>query len=730
VIPRSAQTLSEEDELQAQTDAAAAYEPSEAEQAAVRLVTDRQEYGRQLRRPHEGQWYVNGAFVRGHQFVEWSSNDSQLVGPPTPRRRVRLPINRIQPKTRARLAKFLKNRPVPVVVPATTDLEDRLDARATTKALDFIWRKLQLERAYGRALRWASITGHGYWWFNWDERALARVALTTSSLSPEVAQAIGAPPGEDKMILTLPVGEVSVEVGSPFELVVADPTLSDIGSQPWIIRSKRRVLSELKERYAQKASAVIPDGDDTTAESAGDRYAQQLGRLSAHGGSPTGASSPSTEASGRRPGEPWVLVHEYFERPSAKYRKGRYMVVAGGVLLKTQDELPYFPDQINPYPCVDFADFEQAGQYFGTTIVEQLVPLQREYNAIRGELSQHLRLMIHPKLLVTTAHNLQPGTWTNAAGEVIVTAFVPGLQPPVPWMPPPISKDAWAAFDLLKTEIEDISQIFPETEGKIGGSASGFQTNLLQEATDAVHGPDIRAHELSIEEAAYKLRRLMKLGYKPARLLTVTGRDLEPESFEFHKDDIDESADIVVQAGSALPTLKAAKMQAVMEMWSAGLLGDPADPAARQRALSMLEMGSNEEAFDSVRKDEEFARFENENFKSGAEVDPPEFFENHDVHYRVHTDALKSASSRAWPIEAQTLIREHIIRHVAYVNPQAAVEHAMRYGFKDLAMSILNETAMAAQSAALVGGAAPVAAPAGGDPGAPPPEGAPPGPPA
>jgi hypothetical protein len=201
----------------------------------------------------------------------------------------------------------------------------------------------------------------------------------------------------------------------------------------------------------------------------------------------------------------------------------------------------------------------------------------------------------------------------------------------------------------------------------------------------------------------------MKLGYKPARLLTVTGRDLEPEAFEFHKDDIDEAADIVVQAGSALPTLKAAKMQAVMEMWTAGLLGDPADPAARQRALSMLEMGSNEEAFDSVRKDEEFARLENQNFKEGREVNPPEFFENHDVHYRVHTDALKSASAKAWDGNAQRAIREHIIRHVAFVNPQAAVEHAMRYGFQELAMAILQETAMAAQSAALVGGAPPVA---------------------
>jgi len=687
---------------------AAAYEPSEAEKATVALVEARQDAGRQVRKPHEGQWYVNGAMLRGHQYVEWSSNDSKLVVPPAPRKRIRLAINRIQPKVRARLAKFLKNRPVPVVVPATTDLEDRLDARATTKALDFLWRKLQLERAYARARRWASVTGHGYWWFSWDPRALARVAI------PDMFG--------NQVVRTLPVGDVCVEVGSPFEVVVADPTLSDIGQQPWIVRSKRRPLSYIEERYKEKAQFVIPEGDDSAAEGVGDRYAQQLGRLASHGGQSGQAFTPATDSnSARRPAEQWVTVHEYFERPCGKYPKGRHVVIAGGVLLKEQHELPFFADMVNPYPCVDFVDFEQAGQYWGTTIVEQLVGPQREYNLIRSKLAEHLRLMVHPKLLVTTAHQLQPGTWTADAGEVIVTAFAPGLNPPIPWMPPPISKDAWQAFELLKGEIEDISQIFPEAEGRVGQSTSGFQTNLLQEATDAVHGPDIRADELCIEEAAYKARRLMKLGYKPARLLTVTGRDLEPESFEFHKDDIDEAADIVVQAGSALPTLKAAKMQAVMEMWTAGLLGPVDDPAARQRALSMLEMGSNEEAFDSVRKDEEFARMENENFRNGREVEPPEFFENHDVHYRVHTDALKSASARAWPQEQQALIREHIIRHIAFVNPQAAVEHAMRYGFMDLARSILQETAMAAQSAALVGGSPPIAGTPPGEE-APPPE--------
>lgn len=692
----------------------AAYEPTEAEKALSRLVEDRYDLGQQIRKPHEGDWFVCGAFVRGHQYVEWSSRDSRLTVPPASRRRIRIVVNIIQPKWRARAAKFLKNRPIPIVIPATTDLEDRLDARSTTKALEFIWQKLQLESAYGRALRWASITDHGYWWFSWDPKAEGKMAFT----DPQT--------GEEK-ILTLPLGEIDVEVGSPFEVVVGDPTQSTIGDQPWIIRVKRRPLSYIEARFPEKAKYVEADGEQgKSGEESGDRYAQQLGRLASHAGGAGAALTPSgSEEQGKKRGEPFVLVKEYFEKPTDRFPKGRYVVVGGGCVLKEQEELPYFHDFArNPYPCVDFNDFPQVGQYWGTTIVSQAIQPQRESNLIYSKLAEHQRLMVHPKLITYRQHQIAPGQWTADAGEVIVANWIPGLPPVQPWQPPPISGDVYNGLEILKKAIEDIFQIFPESEGRVGESQSGFQTNLLQEATDAVHGPDIRAHEIAIEEAAYKLRRLMRLGYAPARLLTVTGKDLEPEAFEFHREDIDESADIRVQAGSALPTLKAAKMQAVMELWTAGILGDPADPQTRQKALSMLEMGSTEELYDSVRKDEEMARFEDQAFDAGKEVPDPEFFENHDVHYKTHTDRLKSNSAKSLPMEVQVKRRRHLVKHIAFVNPAAAIEHALRYGFVDIAQQI-QEQAMRMQPVGPPAGAAPAQSVGGAAPPGAPPTGGP-----
>jgi hypothetical protein len=75
--------------------------------------------------------------------------------PPAPSHRVRLTVNRIFPKMRARIAKFLKNRPIPHIVPAQEDQTAKMNARATEKAIHYQWRRLQLEQKYKDALLWA-----------------------------------------------------------------------------------------------------------------------------------------------------------------------------------------------------------------------------------------------------------------------------------------------------------------------------------------------------------------------------------------------------------------------------------------------------------------------------------------------------------------------------------------------------------------------------------------------
>lgn len=684
------------------------YQPSPADQLLISKVQEDFEVGRRNRLPYEGQWYVNAAMIRGQQRVIWDYHQQQLVTPPAPSHRVRRSFNLIFPKTRARAAKFLKNRPKPDVKPATSDVQDILNARMTTKALEYARRKLQMEKKYHQVLQWSMQTGHGYWWYHWDETALAKIKMTDPITHQDTIQ-LGV------------AGEVEVEVGSPFEVVVGDNSCFTIGDQPWLIRFKVRPLSWIKSRFPETGQYVPQE----TTEDESLRYERATASLS-----PTHNIGFTLSDAGKaqRDKTPAAIVKERFERPSGKYPQGRYTVMAGGVLLLHQDALPYkMWDQPNPYPVTDFVDTAFGGQYWITTVVEQAIPIQQQYNVLRSKVEEHLKMMAHPKILAAKQHQIPPGAWSNQAGEIVEYTAHPGLEAPKTWNPPNIASDVWRTLELLQKELDVIFHIYPEAEGRVGQATSGFQTNLLQEATDAVHGPDIRLHEMAIEESALKIRRLMKEGYQVPRLISITSNEDQVEAFEFSAAEIDDNADIIVQAGSALPDLKGARIQMALELRNSRIFGNPDDPEVNRKVLSLLDLGDLSSVYADARRDEERARLENVGFERSEEVEPPIFCDNHDIHMRVHTDQLKSEAYKTWSPEAQMGMIDHILWHAVYINPAAAAQIAAIYQ-----RPVPTLPAVAAPTGAATGapGGAPPPPPGTpggqGGPSGPPPQGAPP----
>lgn len=646
----------------------------EQERDLVAYVNDRYEEWKKIRKPHEVQWYINAAFRRGQQHVAWNDVEAKLITPPLAPHRERRVINRIRPKVDARRAKALKNRPIPEVLPASTDREDIQNARASKKVLDYTWRRLNLEMKYREAVEWAEVCGKSYWWIQWDPSAIARVRLD----NPELMEG-------NNHIFDIPIGDVSCEVGSLYEVLAADPTIADIQNQPEIMRVKVRPVEDVKARYPEVAEQIKADTSDRELF----YYEDKIGTLHAATAAPGLPASVGRDSRRGRKGEKedfeFVTVKELFVAPCARYPRGRYMVVAGDVLLRSEEELPYqLYRTSNPFPVVEFVDMHTAGQFYSTTLIEQLVDLQREYNRLIELVVEQIKLMSRPKIIVFKQHQLPDGAWGAVAGEIIELNYVPGLPPPIIVQPANIAQDVWRRIENIKQEMEDLTQIYPASEGAVGSSKSGFQTNLLQEASDTVHAPYLRGLELAIEQAARIFRRIMKQGYEIPRLITITSRNAEADVFEFSSDEIDEHADIIVQAGSALPQLKAARIESVLNLYGQGLFGPPEDPEVRRKVLSMLDLGTVEDGFQSYRRDEELSRLEMTDLERSGQIRQPEFFEDHNVHYAIHTDKLKSVEARKWPPEMRMALIEHIIRHAYFIEPGRAATLAAQYGLQHL----------------------------------------------
>jgi len=638
------------------------YLPSPKDQEKVADTEQKFERWKSDRVPHEAQWFLNAAYLRGNQTVEVSSVTGQLVaGVGNLRHIPQATINLVLAKTRSRLTKFLRDRPIPTARPASADIKDEMDARMTTLALAYQWQHLALESRYQQARQWAFVCGHGYWWYHWNPQATARLGVQdeTGRLVPQEAQ----------------LGDIVVEVGSAFEVLVADPTAAAIGDQPEIMRVKMRPVADLRQRY-QKGKHVAPESSQDGVA----RYERQVGALAT---SPLAAGRGILFDRGSSSEGPdtHALVKEHFIAPCADYPKGAYRVVANGVLLVDDEELPYgFDDLANPYPVTDFVDLALVGQYWGPTMIEQILPIQRTFNELNTQIEQHLRYHTHPKVLAAVQHRIVPGQWTRDAGEIFKYVAHPNIPPPTVWTPPPMAREVWQHLDNQLRFLDIVTGIYPSAEGAQGGASSGFQTNLLQEATDAVHAPDVRTDGRAIEEAGFKIRRLMKTYYVVPRLMTVAADDQSAEVFEFKAEDIDEHTDIRVEAGSMLPDLKGARIQAVLDMWKAGAYGPAEDPEARRRLWSHLEMGFSQDTTNEARRDEKAARLENEVAKAGGPLPDPEFFEDHLIHFRIHTDLLKSAESKQWPPEQRLALVDHVIKTLQFQDPMRAFQLSQQYG--------------------------------------------------
>lgn len=644
---------------------------------------------REQRKKHEGRWFLSGAFLRGQQHVEYNEGLAKLVQPPAPSYRVKLDLNRIRPKIRARLSKFFKTRPRPTVIPASSDYDDILNARATEKTLTFHWDRLHLEEKYKDARLWASIASKSYWWFYYDETTPARLMHQ----------------GQEH---TIPLGDVCVEVSSPFEVLVADPAIPRIGDQPAIQRVRMMKKEDVEQRYPLSEQEELRAVEAKDAEKVS-QYPDRLATLRAGGGAGT------TDV---KRGEQ-VLVIEEFTAPCAKYPKGRYVVVAGDRLVKLKDELPYgmWDHKANPYPVVEFTDSLTPGQYWGTTFVEQLIDVQRQYNYLFELLMENIRAVARPKIIVYKQHNLPDGAWTTAAGEIVELTYVPGLPAPIILQPANIAGDVWNLIAFYDRLFDELTQIYPAAEGAVASASSGFQTNLLQEATDTVHAPDVREDELALQEAAWKIRRICKLWYDVPRLFSILGSNSLPEVMEFSKSQIDEFAEVRIQAGSMLPDLKAAKAQTAMELHQAGLFGDPADPLVRRRVLNLLDMGGLEVVREEERKDADEAERENQLLASGADIAPPIFYQDMVAHIDRHQQFMKSPAFAELPPPVKMKFVAHLIQHYDWVNPALAVALRPQFGLMGLPPS----TPPPAMPAPLGAPGAPQAAPTPGAQPAPPP---------
>ena len=306
---------------------------------------------RDERRSLEAQWQLNINFMMGNQYSYISSNGGLREDEKQYFWQEKEVFNHIAPIVETRISKICSTTPNVTVIPASADENDIESAKLSKDILNSVANRVNLVDIEKTATTWSEICGTVFYKVVWNTNTGKMVA------TDELGQAIKE-------------GDVEIEVVSPFEIFPDNLSCERMEDMKSIIHAKAVCVDEIKSLWG-----VDVDAEKVHAFTL-DSQSGNLGGL--------GYDAHINKVANIELNNHCVLIEKY-ERPSKKDPNGRLTIVAGGRLLY-DGELPYLNDELNnrTFPFVKQISNYMPGSFFGVSVIDRLIPIQRAYNAVRN----------------------------------------------------------------------------------------------------------------------------------------------------------------------------------------------------------------------------------------------------------------------------------------------------------------------------------------------------------
>lgn len=605
----------------------------------------RGEYQRRLheRRPFEQQWLLNMAFVEGNQYATVHKLTGEIYVPEKSFAwESRDVFNLTAPVYETRLAKLTRNRSHMVVRPGSPEEQDVNAAKVATKLLQYNVEELDFDSLQAEAVSWAELCGSSFYKHLWN---------------PGRGPGVPDPSNGE----TVPLGDVETVVCSAFEILpdnLLKPRLDDqrslIHGKAWPIDSDHvQVLVDMFKQQTGEEVKLSPE----------DVHSVTLGRGPAsQNGLPELRFATMNLKS-------HIVILEYYERPSRKFPAGRFAIVANQHLLY-YGELPYKEDLSLPFVKVD--SIRRPNCFWGKSVVERLIPIQRRYNAVRNRMSDYLNRVGIGQWSVEQG-TVDLDTLTNEPG--LVVEYSRGARPPQPVAHPPLPGTFMEEMSQLQDEFMSTSGIHEVSHAQLprgtGGTPSGVLVAQLQEQDDT----RLATTQRYLDEAVQKTGRQWLMRYKEfmqeRRIFQVMGKNKTVQVLDFGADDI-RSYNVVVEASSALANTPAARRDTVFAMLDRGLFNDPEtgnlSAQGLQKVFEMLEFGNWEDFEEDKALPQSRAQWENHLMSMGQMI-PVRPWEDHLIHLQMHrrhqqTDDFYGLIEGPSGPEVAAIFEAHVQQHM------------------------------------------------------------------
>lgn len=579
---------------------------NEEEKLAAEIAAD-YERRKEERRLTERGWQLNINFLNGYQFCginpagEIEEEDRRFYW------QSRRAFNHIAPLMDERLAKLSKLEPSIIASPFSDEEEDAVNAKIAQGIIDGVERKCDMSDVISRATVWSEVCGTAFYKVAWDGEAGMRVGYGED----------GAPIYE---------GDVSVTPVSPFEIypdTLSAESLEDVRS---LIYARAARCDEIFRVYG-----VRVEGEDISDFS--------LSPISCP--TPLGAKSTGGAAYVKKDS---AVVVERYTRPTAKKPSGSLEIECGGRLIYAGD-LPYVTGGRGErgFPFVMQRGIKIPASFYGASIIDRLIPLQRAYNAVRNRKHELLNRLSLGIMAVedgsVDTDDLADGGLSP--GKIIV--YRQGANPPSLMDTGDIPSEFAVEEERLEKEFLLVGESSDVSRNEENGSvrvtsATGLQLLLSQydEKLSAVT-TDIRRAVCDVYSHAIKLYRQ----FAPTRAVSLAGEG-EKIGAEYFLGGESRGEDFILEATDKITPEK--KKEEIIRLMELGLLSDENGNISdenKNRILEALGFSSFRGSLDLSELHENKAAEENLAMASGKEAEV-DFYDDDPIHVAAHVRYLLS----------------------------------------------------------------------------------------
>ena len=598
------------------------------------------------RKPLERSWQLNMSFVSGNQYCDIDASGEMFEEDKGYYWQSKRVFNHIAPIIDTRLSKLSRIRPSLTVRAASDDESDRHSAALASNILAAAQEDADLDGVISAATMWSEICGTAFYKTVWNAAGGKAVGVTEDGKNVRE-------------------GRAAVAAVSPFEIYPYSLAVEALADQPSIIHAKALPVQDIYTMYGVKLEGRDIE-EFTLAMNAGSggRYAGLAG-AAGYGADGSGAYAGAVGVGAGKSAvkRGYELVIERYERPTADMPEGRLTVVAGGRLLY-DGELPYKngEDGGREYPFVKQVALPLAGSFFGASVVDRLIPLQRAFNALKNRKHEFLNRIAMGTVAVEDGSvdvdelaedGLMPG-------KIIV--YRQGGTPPALMNAGSVPDEFWKEEEALISEFAKIAGTgdLSENADSFSGVTSATGLQLIIDQDDLRLNVTYGGIRRAVKTIGRHILRLYRQFAADLRLMKYAGENNALNLFYFKGSDIS-SDDVVLEADSDVNMTPAQRRTVIYEILDKGLFSDAdgkISVSAKNKLLELLGYSSlsGERDLGELNR----SRAGQENLKMRSEACGVKAYDDHNTHISEHTAFLLTEELTE---DAEKRICEHMLIH-------------------------------------------------------------------